>query len=325
MLEPVRTLMADRGDAGQRLDLVLRRHLTDLRAATRTRVQQWIAEGLVTVNGAAVTRSAARTVAGDIVRIRVPEAHRPRLVTAEPMPLVIVFEDDELMVVDKPAGVVVHPTYRNYERTIMNGLLWHAREWPGSKRPSLVGRLDKMTSGLTLVAKSAAIHRALQQAGHSGAIDKDYLAIVYGRLGQSLSIDLPIGGDPRDRRRFIATAAGVPSLTRVAPLSVATVGGVDISLVRCRLVTGRTHQIRVHLSASDLPIVGDPIYGRVPEPRMDKADTTALPLQTFKRQALHAWRLSFPHPASGTRVWLEASIPPDMQALINGSGLAPAQ
>ncbi|MGE4054769.1 MAG: S4 domain-containing protein, partial [Vicinamibacterales bacterium] len=125
MLE-IRTLTADRGDAGQRLDLVLRRHLTDVRAATRTRVQRWITEGLVTINGARITRSAARTVPGDIVRITVPEAHQPRPVTAEPMPLVVVYEDGDLMVVDKPAGVVVHPTYRNYERTIMNGLLWHA-------------------------------------------------------------------------------------------------------------------------------------------------------------------------------------------------------
>ncbi len=324
MLEPVRTLTADRGDAGQRLDLVLRRHLTNVRAATRTRVQRWIADGLVTINGTQVTRSSVRTMPGDIVRITVPEAHQPRPVTAEPMPLVVLYEDNELMVVDKPAGVVVHPTYRNYENTIMNGLLWHAREWTGARRPSLVGRLDKMTSGLMLVAKSPAVHRLMQQAGHAGAIDKDYLAIVYGRLSEPSSIDLPIAGDPRDRRRFITTATGAPSMTRVSPLASATVGGIAISLLRCRLVTGRTHQIRVHLSASDLPIVGDPVYGRSPGGALGSGTTASL-LQTFGRQALHSWRLSFPHPGSGARISIEASIPADMQGVIDSTGLAPVQ
>jgi 23S rRNA pseudouridine1911/1915/1917 synthase len=322
--EEVRTFTADRGDAGRRLDHMLRRHLTDLRAASRTRVQRWIADGRVSVNGVRAARASARIASGDLVSVTVPDVHRPLVITPEPRTLQIVYEDEHLVVVDKPAGVVVHPTYRNYDRTIMNALAWHARKWRSGQRPSLVGRLDKMTSGLLLVAKTGAVHRALQHAGHVGALDKDYLAIVYGRVTHEISIDLPIAPDPRDRRRYVACASGVRSSTRVYPLANCAAAGVELSLLRCRLVTGRTHQIRVHLSESGWPLVGDATYGT---PRRDACkDPEPSPVfRDFPRQALHAWRLAFAHPWTGAPVSLEAPVPADMQALMDAMPLRSAR
>ena len=164
-----RVIAADRGDAGRRLDLVLRRHLQDVDSATRTQVQSWIEDGLVSVNGRPIRRVSARTAFGDVVAVDLPEP-APRLVmAAEDVPIDIVYEDEHLLALNKPAGVVVHPSFRNTTGTLMNALLWHARSWPATQRPSLVGRLDKLTSGLVLVAKSATAHAALQRALGSGS------------------------------------------------------------------------------------------------------------------------------------------------------------
>ena len=160
-----RILTADRGDAGRRLDLVLRRHLTDVGSATRTRVQRWIENGQVSVNGAPVLRVSARAALGDVMTVvlRRRGAAPRRPMAAEDVGLDVLYEDDHLLALDKPAGVVVHPTYKHTEGTLMNALLWHARGWPATERPSLVGRLDKLTSGIVIVAKSAAVHAALQR------------------------------------------------------------------------------------------------------------------------------------------------------------------
>ena len=161
-----RILTADRGDAGRRLDLVLRRHLTDVDAATRTRMQSWIENGQVTVNGTPVRRVAARAALGDVVAVAIPvsgDARPRRAMAAEDVNLDALFEDDYLLALNKPAGMVVHPTYKHAQGTVMNALLWHARGWPPDRRPSLVGRLDKHTSGIVVVAKTAAVHAALQR------------------------------------------------------------------------------------------------------------------------------------------------------------------
>src|SRR4051812_13172857 len=189
---PTRVLTADRGDEGLRLDLVLRRHLTDVHRATRTRVQAWIEQGLVTVNGKAVRRVSTRAALGDIVSVMLPdETPRPAM-AAEQVPLDVLYEDDHLLAINKPAGLVVHPTYKHTTGTLMNALLWHARGWPPPQRPSLVSRLDKLTSGIIVVAKTAAVHAGLQRAmaaapasaARIGATScvKDYLAVVYGRV-----------------------------------------------------------------------------------------------------------------------------------------------
>jgi 23S rRNA pseudouridine1911/1915/1917 synthase len=308
MPELVRVLTADRGDAGRRLDVMIRRHLSNLSAATRSRVQRWIAGGLVSVNGTPVTRVAARTTMGDVVQVSVPAADRPAPMEPEDSPLSVIFEDDHLLAVNKPAGLVVHPTYRHTRGTVMNALLGYARAWPEGQRPSLVGRLDKGTSGLLLVAKTSSVHRALQQAGEAGTIRKEYLALVLGAVRTMATIDLPLSRDPHDRRRVVVAPAGARSVTKVHPLAMGGIDGGAVSLLHCVLVTGRTHQIRVHLAARGWPIVGDETYG----PRPASAGAGAL----LSRQALHAWGMTFEHPVTAGRVALGAPLPADLQGVL---------
>jgi 23S rRNA pseudouridine1911/1915/1917 synthase len=322
MAPPPRILTADRGDAGRRLDLVLRRHLTDVAAATRTRVKAWIENGQVAVNGTPVRRVAARTALGDVVRVVLPDLPPRRPMAAEDVGLRIVYEDDHLLVLDKPAGVVVHPSYRNLSGTVMNALLWHARAWPAHQRPSLVGRLDRLTSGILVVAKTAAVHAALQRTMKSSGSEKDYLAVVYGRVNAARGeIALRLGRDLSDRRKVVAsTTAGAPSLTRFERLGRVAAPRAGLSLLRCRLVTGRTHQIRVHLAARGWPLVGDPTYG---EPRWSQIldPRLAAALKAFGRQALHAWRVALIHPVTRERLRLEAAVPRDLDDLLAASGL----
>ena len=327
---PTRVLTADRGDEGLRLDLVLRRHLTDLRRATRTRVQAWIEQGLVSVNGTPVRRVSTRAALGDVVSVMLPDETPRAEMAAEDVRLDVLYEDDYLLAIDKPAGAVVHPTYKNTAGTTMNALLWHARAWRAPQRPSLVSRLDKLTSGIIIVAKTAAAHAALQRAmssafakrpGDTGSV-KEYLAVVYGKVNVARGeIDLRLGTDPRDRRKVVAsTTAGAESLTRFERLARVAAPRAGLSLLRCRLLTGRTHQIRVHLAASGWPLVGDPMYG---EPRWERiADPLlAATLRAFPRQALHASRVAFTHPVTRDRLTIEAPVPKDLADLIEAAGL----
>jgi 23S rRNA pseudouridine1911/1915/1917 synthase len=225
--------------------------------------------------------------------------------------------------------MVVHPTYKHTHGTMMNALLWRARAWSTQHRPSLVGRLDKDTSGIVLIAKTAAIHAALQRAlartdrpDHRAGSEKTYLAVVYGRVNVVRgAIDLRLARDAGDRRRIVASdTVGAPSLTHYERLSRADAPRVGVSLLRCRLATGRTHQIRVHLAARGWPIVGDPVYG---EPRWRQVADPALAsaLRAFPRQALHAWRLAFVHPMTHRRVELEAPLPSDIERLLADAGV----
>ena len=326
-MPPPRLLTADRGDAGLRLDLVLRRHLGDVDAATRTRVQTWIEHGFVTVNGTAVRRVSSRAALGDVVAVAIPAAAargRPAM-QAEAVDLHILYEDDHLLAVSKPAGTVVHPTYANATGTLMNALLWHARAWPAPERPSLLSRLDKLTSGVIVVAKTASIHAALQRTSHD--TEKAYLAVVYGRVNVARgAIDLRLGRDASDRRRVAASTSdsgrGAASLTTFVRIARVPAAGAGLALLRCRPVTGRTHQIRAHLAARGWPIVGDPTYG---EPRWSDVADPALraTLCAFSRQALHAWRIALTHPVTGERLHLEAPVPLDLDGLLAASGLAP--
>lgn len=312
-----RTFTTDRGDAGERLDRVLQRHLSGLDAATRTRVQAWINGGRVTVNGRLVRRVAARAMAGDDISIALPEVPSRTLPVAQQLPLDVLYEDEALLVVDKPAGIVVHPTYRHTEGTLLNALLWHARDWRADQRPSVVGRLDKLTSGLVLVAKTAAVHAKLQTTLASPASRKDYLAVVWGPVSPIEGIiDLRLRRDPADRRRVVASESeGANSRTEFLRLGQSAVPTATIALLRCRLLTGRMHQIRVHLAASGWPIVGDAKYG---EPRWAQVDDTGTraALAGFARQALHAWRFSFRHPLIGSPLEVEAPLPEDFATLV---------
>ena len=312
-------LTADRGDAGRRIDVVIRRHLTGVDAVSRTRVQAWIAEGRVALNGATVRRPSERAAYGDRLEVARPAgpARAPMMAERTGFDLLqILYEDNDLLVLDKPVGVVVHPTYRHPGGTIMNGLLWYAREWPAGSRPALVGRLDKDTSGLLLVAKSRVALAALQRLTSCGAAQKDYLAVAYGAATPARgTIDVPLAPDPRDRRRMTPSAAGAASLTTFERLARVEAPRVGLSLLRCRLGSGRRHQIRAHLAARGWPIVGDRVYG---DARWQAIDDPALAavLRDFPRQALHAWRLSFRQPFTGRPIDLEAKIPIDIAPLV---------
>lgn len=312
-----RTIELDRGDRGVRIDRVLLRHLRDERVS-RNQIQNWIEAGDVLVNGAPAARAAWRMQAGDALTVRFsprPPRSRP---AAETIPLDVLYEDAELLAVNKPAGLVVHPSYKNASGTLMNGVLALARVWPPGSRPGLLGRLDKYTSGVVVITKRGQVHAALQRAMDARQVDKDYLAIVWGKPSPVRgSIDLALDRDPWDRRRITVTdRGGQPSVTRYERLgSTGT-----FSLVRLRLITGRTHQIRVHLAAKGWPIVGDAVYGRKAA-RIAGADTVEN-ARAFPRQALHAWRLSFRHPRSGKEVLIVAPLPADMRELLAGLELA---
>ena len=313
-------MIADRGDAGVRLDRVLRRHLADVPAATRTRVQAWIAGGRVTVNGQPVRRVATRAALGDRVSVTMPDAPPRRMMRGEDVGLAVLYEDDWLVAVDKPAGLVVHPTFKHPTGTLLNALLGPARTWPAGQRPSIVGRLDKLTSGVVLAAKTREVHAALQRA----AMRKIYLAVVYGRVPVPRGvIDLRIALDSHNRRRVVASAdAGAASVTRFERLARVPAPRAGLGLLRCTLETGRRHQIRAHLQARGWPIVGDPVYG---EPRWNRIDDPRLAatLRAFPRQALHAAQLSFVHPITGATMTIEAPLPSDIASLLQTAGLRP--
>jgi 23S rRNA pseudouridine1911/1915/1917 synthase len=311
-----RTIGIDRGDDGLRVDRVLLRHLRHEKGVSRNRIQKWIAAGNVLINGSAAPRAAWRVQAGDDLCVRVADVPKRARPQPQALDLNILYEDDDLLAVNKPAGLVVHPSFRNTSGTLMNGVLDLARSWPDGSKPALVGRLDKLTSGVVLIAKRSDIHAALQRAMNARRVDKDYLAIVRGKPSpQRGTIDLALDRDPWDRRRITVTdRGGQPSVTRYERLS--TAGG--FSVVRCRLITGRTHQIRVHLAAKKWPIVGDATYGsKAPDP--DAIDAAG----KFARQALHAWRLAFRQPRTGRELVIEAPMPEDMKALAAAIGLPP--
>jgi 23S rRNA pseudouridine1911/1915/1917 synthase len=318
----VRVINIDRGDVGERLDLVLQRHLRHVTSASRTRIQKWIEGGLVAVNQVPALRPSRRTAAGDVVSIAVPPAATRAVMGAEELSLHVIYEDDHLLAINKPVGMVVHPTYRHPRGTLMNALLWHARNWPASSRPSLVGRLDRLTSGVLIVAKSRAVHAALQRILSSPRSEKQYLAVVYGRVNVARgTLDAHLSRSRQKRRTVVADAdSGSESQTVFERLRRIKASPVGAALLCCRLMTGRTHQIRVHLAARGWPIVGDTKYGEPLWSRIEDLELAAA-LRTFSRQALHAWRISFEHPVTKESLICEAPPPDDFQRLLNDTKL----
>lgn len=322
---PRRSFTADRGDDRERLDRVLLRHLADLPEASRTKVQEWIEAGLVLVNGRAVTKTAAKVAVGDAVDtvLPPPPPPKPELIPQE-IPLSILFEDDHLLVLDKPPGLVVHPAVGHRDGTLVNALLFHSKDWAGeADRPGLVHRLDKDTSGVLVVAKTEAAHAGMAKAMKARSLVKEYLAVVYGQTAVAKGkVDLKIHRDPRDRKRMATSKTeGRDSTTLYERLAESSGARAGLSLLLCTLVTGRTHQIRVHLKAIHHPIVGDATYG---SPRWKGIADPALhdACRDFPRQALHARRLAFDHPLTGARVDAVAPIPADIAALLEVAGLA---
>ncbi len=321
-----RRITTDRGDDRVRLDRVLLRHLAGVPGATRTRIQAWIRGGLVTVNGKAPARSSDRVAAGENIEVLLPAPLPPRSApVAQDIPLSILFEDSHLLVLDKPSGLVVHPAAGHQDSTLVNALLFRSKEWAGpADRPGLVHRLDKDTSGVLVIAKTEEAMAKLGKAMKERTIEKEYLAVVYGRPAVTKGkIDLAIRRDPRDRKRMAASKnEGRASTTFFEILSESSGPRAGLSLLKCRLLTGRTHQIRVHLKAIHLPVVGDAVYGAARWKGL-RDDSLREACRGFPRQALHSWRLSFAHPATGEPLVFVAPVPEDLGRLLATASLTP--
>lgn len=316
------SFVADRGDDAHRLDHAAARHLAGPCSLSRAAIQRLVAQGRVLINGAAARRPAQRVRVGDLVHVDAP-ARAPRPApTGEPRPLTILYEDASILVLVKPAGIVAHPSSRHRSGTLLNALLWHAHRDPGPVSPwlpRLVQRLDKDTSGLLLVAKSPDAHAALQ--GDRARFVKEYLAIVWGRpLPARGTIDHRLGRDPLDRRRVMVREGGAEAMTRYQVLDRSRGVRGGLSLVCCELVTGRTHQLRVHLAAQGWPLVGDKAYGEPPRRRIADVAVDRC-ARSFGRQALHAWRLQFAHPRTGRVLRFEAPVPADLADLLAAAAL----
>jgi len=292
---------------GERLD----RHVASHLDVSRNQVQGWIADGRVRV-GDRVAKASHPLAAGDAVECEVPEPRREDRVSPEAGEVSFLYVDDDLLVVDKPAGLTVHPGAGRPDGTLVHRLLHHHPELAGvggPGRPGIVHRLDKDTSGVLVVARNAAAYRHLQRAFSERRVDKRYLAIVYGDSETEGEIDAPIGRHPQHRKRMTVRPGGRPAHTRWR--RIAGAGGV--ALLEVTLLTGRTHQIRVHLKHVHHPLVGDPDYGEARWKELQGPGQRALRL--FPRPALHAWRLAFAHPSSGETVRFEAPVPADLEEL----------
>ena len=315
----LQVVSVEAADLGERLDRLIARRLPEL---SRSRVKALIEAGHVAqegTGGGTITDPSRRVKPGQRYAISVPDA-APAAPQPQAIRLDIVYEDDDLIVLNKPAGMVVHPAPGNPDRTLVNALLAHCGDSLGGiggvRRPGIVHRLDKDTSGLMVVAKNDAAHASLSRQFAERTSERLYRAIVWGvpRPAEG-EIEGPIGRDPRNRKRMAVVArGGKPALTRYRV--VRRFGAGVASLVECRLATGRTHQIRVHLAQAGHPLLGDPVYGgRRGRARGEKEGLTAH-LAGFGRQALHAATLGFSHPRTARAMQYQVNDPAYFNELI---------
>jgi len=305
--------------AGERVDAVIAAEVTSL---SRAVVQRLIEDRHVTVNALPVKKAGQRLKLGDVVEVTVPAPVSLELV-AEDIPLAVVFEDPDLIVIDKPAGLVVHPAAGHPRGTLVNALLFHCTDLGGiggALRPGIVHRLDKDTSGIMVVAKTARAHAALTAAfaaksrGEAGVMRREYLGIVAPPPpAASGTLRTLHGRHPTDRKRFSSkVTSGKPAVTHWTVVEQLA----DAALVRFRLETGRTHQIRVHAADHGWPLLGDPLYGRTPRGGASSREAISKVAATLGRQALHAALLELEHPVTGARLRFESPLPADLQAAL---------
>jgi 23S rRNA pseudouridine1911/1915/1917 synthase len=319
---------------GGRLDKALAAAVPEPLGLSRSRLKTLIGAGAVArADGAVLDDPAARVAGGERLTLRLPDP-APARDAPEAIPLAVVHEDDDLIVVDKPAGMVVHPAPGAEAGTLVNALLHHCGERiagvGGARRPGIVHRIDKDTSGLLVVAKTDRAHAALSAAFKAHVIEREYLALVWGvpdpaepRLAGLPGVSFEAGGvmrvigavgrHPTDRKRMAVTGRGRHAVTRATVLE--RFGGLA-ALTACRLETGRTHQIRVHMAHVGHPLIGDPVYGRRRTAPKAAEPALANALASFRRQALHAARLGFVHPRTHIPMYFEAAPPEDFTALL---------
>ncbi len=293
---------------GMRMDQAIAQAFPDY---SRSRLTAWLKDGKISVNGATCVPQRTPVEGGEVVELLV-EPERQTEAAPENIALNVVYSDEHIIVINKPAGLVVHPGAGNASGTLMNALLFHFPELRLLPRAGIVHRLDKDTSGLLVIARSLPAHKTLIEALSDRDMHREYMAVAQGLLVAGGMVDLPIGRHPRERTRMAVTETGREAIThyRVAEKFR------QHTLLRVQLETGRTHQIRVHMSHIKLPLVGDPDYGG--RLRLPKGASVELveTLRGFRRQALHAARLELEHPATGELMAWEAPIPEDMQELI---------
>ena len=293
--------------AGRRLDQALAELLPDY---SRSRLQQWIKAGQVEIDGR-VVRPREPMRGGEWVTVAPPR--EPETVEqAQAIPLAIRYEDDDLLVIDKPAGLVVHPAAGNPDGTLVNALLHYAPELAVLPRAGLVHRLDKDTTGLLVVARSLRAHTSLVAQLQARTLEREYQAVVTGVMTAGGRIEAPIGRHPVDRKRMAVVGNGKPAVTHYRVLRRFRAH----THLWLKLETGRTHQIRVHLAHLRYPLVGDPVYGGRRHTPAGLSEPCRAILQTFPRQALHAARLALTHPGSGERLHWQAELPADMVELL---------
>lgn len=295
---------------GTRLDKVLSQLVSQY---SRSRIQQWIEAGYVTVDGQPAR--VKMVVLGDETVIIQPQAGpEERAFTPEHIELSIVYEDASIMVIDKPAGLVVHPGAGNWSGTLLNGLLHHFPAINRVPRAGIVHRLDKDTSGLMVVAKTLQAQTELVRQLQARSIKREYLALVWGSPQISGKVDGAIGRHPRDRIKMVVSesAQAKPAVTYYERIATGTIKRHAVSLMRCRLETGRTHQIRVHMQSIGFSLVGDALYGKQHL------------VSVFGRQALHAYRLGLAHPESGANDEWNTPLPVDFAGLLASAGIDPA-
>ena len=286
--------------AGLRLDRALAQLFPE---HSRTRLQHWLRDGYVLLDGAA--RDAKHKVwGGERLRIAEPAPEAVLAEQPEDIALNVVFEDEHILVLDKPAGLVVHPGSGNWSGTLLNALLHHAPQFEAIPRAGIVHRLDKETSGLMVVARTLTAQTDLVRQLQARSVSRHYLALVHGTVRGAGSIDAPIGRHPSQRTRMAVVEGGREARTHYTV--VERLAGC--TLVECRLETGRTHQIRVHMASIGHPLVGDPVYG--------KRKSGNAVLDAFGRQALHAFRLGLLHPADGRAMQWQAPLPDDFESLL---------
>ena len=301
--------------AGWRLDRAL---AAAVPALSRERLKALIRSGAVETQGKAVRDPATKVHGGESLRVEVPEP-KPAHNAPQDIPLKITFEDEHLLVVDKPAGLVVHPAAGNFDGTLVNALRHHCggslSGIGGVARPGIVHRIDKDTSGLLVVAKTDLAHEGLAKQFAAHSIDRRYLAIVSGVPKTSEgTVDAPLARSAANRKK-IAVVEGSRGKRAVTYWTRRTVFN-DAALVECRLETGRTHQVRVHMASIGHPLIGDPVYGRA-----GKSHGKMLKDLDFHRQALHAAELGFTHPVTKRRLSFSSPMPPDMQELLSALGV----
>lgn len=294
--------------AGMRLDQVLAELFSDY---SRSKLQTWIKAGRVRVNGQTL-KPKDKLEGGEVIDLDAEPEVVLDTCEAETIPLDIIYEDDALLIVNKPAGLVVHPAAGNWSGTLQNALLSHCSDLDTLPRAGIVHRIDKETSGLLMVAKTLQAHNSLIKQLQDRSVHREYLAIVKGRIIAGGTIDEPIGRHPTDRKRFAVRMTGKPAVTHYRVVERFS----RHTLIRVKLETGRTHQIRVHMAHIHFPLVGDPVYGGRFQMPPGCSERLEQALRNFKRQALHAETLGIVHPVSGEyREW-EQPMPEDMSRLL---------